>query len=467
MKYKITVLFFLIINSLTAQDGFNTLSKEQVFKIVQEFHPVAKQADIDIEKAKAGITTARGMFDPLISTKVSSKTFNGTEYYRHFQPEIVIPAWYGIEVNAGLENLRGSRTNPEETPGKTSFAGITVPLAKNLLMDKRRAALQQARVFKQLSEVEKRSVLNDLMLDAMKSYWHWVQQYQVMQVIKDAIKVNEKRFELVKIAFRQGERPAIDTVEALAQLQDFKLKLNESQLNFLNAGLALSVFLWNKNMEPVILTSTVIPDPGWKKIGVAESSLPILEDLLNQAKKNHPDLVQYDLKLKALHVEKKLKFQELLPAVNFRYNQLGKGYDIIKNTTGPLFENNYQYGLSLAIPLRLSQGRGEYRKAKLNIQETALTRVQKTLLVENKIRAYYNELIALQGQVILQQQQYNNYMALLRGEETRLFNGETSLFQVNSRENRTLEGLQKLAELETKYYKTLDSLYWAGGILVQ
>lgn len=467
MKLKITILFLFVINFLSAQDSLKTLSEKQVIEIVKQFHPVAKQADINIEKAKADITSARGMFDPLLSAKLSNKTFDGTEYYNLFQPELVIPTWYGIEINAGLENLNGSRTDPQETIGRTSFAGITVPLAKNLLMDQRRAALQQSKIFRQLSEVEKRTILNDLLLDAMKTYWNWVQQYQVMKVLGDAVIVNEKRFDLVKIAFRQGERPAIDTIEALAQLQSFRLTLNEAKLNFQNAGLELSAFLWNNNTEPVILPFFVIPDGTWKKINIAETSLPVLEELLNNARSNHPDLLQYNFKLDALSVEKKLKFQELLPTLNFRYNQLGKGYDIIKTTTAPLFENNYQYGISLGIPLRLSQGRGEYRKAKLKIQETELQRSLKTLTMENKVRNSYNELVTLRNQVALQQQQFNNYLALQRGEEIRFFNGESSLFLVNSRETKTLESLQKLAELETKYFKTLNNLYWAGGVLTQ
>jgi outer membrane protein TolC len=467
MKLKLSIAFLFLTKILFAQDSLKTLSEKQVIEIVKQFHPIAKQADINIEKAKTDITIARGMFDPLLSTKLSNKTFDGTEYYNHFQPEFVIPTWYGIEINAGLENLRGSRTDPQETPGRTSFAGITVPLAKNLLMDKRRAALQQAKIFKQLNEVERRRIINDLVLDAMKTYWQWVQQYQVLKVISDAVTVNEKRFGLVKIAFRQGDRPAIDTIEALAQLQSFKLMLNEAQLNFLNTGLELSVFLWNKNAEPVLLPAAVVPDNAWKKINITESSLPVLEDLVNTAKNNHPDLLQYNFKLDALDVEKRLKFQDLLPTVNFRYNQLGRGYNIIKNTTAPLFENNFQYGISFGIPLRLSEGRGEYRKAKLQIQETTLQRIQKSVTVENKVRTYYNELLTIRNQVALQQQQYNNYLALQRGEETRFFNGESSLFLVNTRENKTLEALQKVVELETTYFETLNKLYWAGGLLAQ
>ena len=466
MKPVATILFFLIAGPLSAQDGLKTLSEQQLIEIVKQFHPVAKLADIHVGKAKAGITEARGLFDPWVSVKAGGKTFDGTEYYRHFQQELVIPAWYGIEINAGLQNLGGSRTDPQETLGKTSVAGITVPLAKNLLMDKRRAALQQAKIFKQLSEMEKRSMLNDLLLDATESYWQWVRHYRVMKIIADAVTVNKKRFGQVKVYFRQGERPAIDTIEALAQLQSFEIMLSEATLNFQNAGLELFAYLWDQNTQPVALPGSVVPDAAWAKAGVAGSALPVLEDLLSSAEANHPDLLQYDLRLDALGIEKKLKFQELLPVVNFRYNQLGKGYDIVKNTTAPLFENNYQYGINVAIPLRLSQGRGEYRMAKLKIREASLKRTQKMLAIGNKVKAYYNELVALRSQVALQQQQYHNYLALQRGEETKFLNGESSLFLVNSRESKTLESMQKLAELEAKYFKTLTGLYWACGLLI-
>ena len=110
----------------------------------------------------------------------------------------------------------------------------------------------------------------------------------------------------------------------------------------------------------------------------------------------------------------------MLPTINFRYNQLGKGYDVLKTASGPLFENNFQYGLSFGIPLRLSQGRGEYRKAKLKITETQLQQNQKQWQIENKVKSYFNELITLKSQVTLQEKAYNNFMILQRGEEIQI-----------------------------------------------
>jgi outer membrane protein TolC len=473
-RRKLLILFFLLITLLTgsllsrAQNAApaKKLTAQQVMEIVKQFHPVAKQADIFIEKAKADVTIAKGLFDPVLKNESAQKTFDGTDYYLYNRPELSIPTWFGVEVNTGLEKLSGSRTSPEETLGQTSYFGISVSLAKNLLMDKRRAALQSAKIYRTASEAEKRNMLNDLLLNGLKSYWNWTQQYQVYKILSDAVAVNEKRVQFVRTAFQLGDRPAIDTTEALTQLQNFELLQSQAWLDFQNAGLDLSVYLWTAETQPYDLPETVIPDADLQTINLNAATIPDLNSLVSSARINHPELVLYNYKLDVLGIEKKLKFQELLPVVNFKYNQLGKGYDVLKTATGPLFENNFQYGLTLGIPLRLSQGRGEFRKAKLKITETRLQQSQKQLQIENKVKSYYNELVTLKSQIILQEKAYKNYYALQRGEEIRFQAGESSLFLINARENKTLEALQKLQELKAKFFKTENMLQWAAGNLL-
>jgi outer membrane protein TolC len=466
IRYLFICSLVLFSGNTFSQDSTKSLSSEQVMQIVKQYHPVAKQASILIEKAKADITIARGGFDPLFYNNTSQKTFDGIDYYKYNRPELTIPTWFGVELTAGLENLSGNRTDPTVTTGETSFFGVSVPLAKNLLMDKRRAALQTAKIFRQASEVERRNILNNLLLDAMKNYWYWVQHYQVYKILNDAVQVNEKRVALVKTGFNLGDRPAIDTTEAITQLQNFQVLRENAWMQFQNAGLELSVFLWAANDKPVVLPADIIPANDNALLTISNASLPVLNELLQAALNNHPELMLYNYKLDALEVEKKLKFQELLPVLNFRYNQLGKGYDVLKTATGPLFENNFQYGISFGIPLRLSEGRGEYRKAKLKITETQLSQNLKQVQVENKVRSYFNELVALKNQVAVQEKAYENFLRLQRAEETRFQIGESSLFLINARENKTLEAMQKLQELKTKYLVTVNALQWAAGLLV-
>lgn len=467
LKYFFSLACFVMALPAVAQELPKKLSAQQVMEIVKQFHPVAKQADIFVEKAKTDVLTARGMFNPVLKNETAQKTFDGTGYYYYSRPELNIPTWFGIEMSAGIEYLSGDRTDPVETKGQSSYFGISVPLAKNLLMDKRRAALQTAKIFRTASDVEKRNMLNDLLLDAMNSYWNWVKQYQVYKIMTDAVSVNEKRMAMVRTAYLLGDRPAIDTTEALVQLQNFELLKNQAWLEFQNAGLDLSVYLWKPDTSPYDLQNDIMPGDDLQEPDILDFGEPELYALLDSARRNHPELVIYNYKLDVLGVEKKMKFQELLPTVNFRYNQLGKGYDILKTATGPLFENNFQYGLSIGIPLRFSQGRGEYKKAKLKIAETKLQQSQKMLQVENKIKTYFNELVALKIQLQLQEKAWKNYLALQRGEETRFRSGESSLFLLNARENKTLESLQKLQELRAKYYKTKNTLQWSAGLLVR
>jgi outer membrane protein TolC len=146
---------------------------------------------------------------------------------------------------------------------------------------------------------------------------------------------------------------------------------------------------------------------------------------------------------------------------------LGKGYNVFRTPVeSQLFENNFQYGLKLEVPLLFSNGRGQYRQAKLKIEETRLDQNQKLLSVQLKVRSYYNEFVNLQNQIALQSRNYESYLQLVRAEQSRFENGESSLFMINSRENKALEAYEKLIELKTKYFKTIYSLQWSAGLLI-
>lgn len=454
------------VNSMAqAKDSLLELSQEEFLNIVRTYHPVARQANLMVDRAKAELIAARAGFDPLLYMSAERKTFDGKNYYDWFHPELKIPTWYGIEVKAGLEENLGDLLNSEWTPGKSSYLGVSVPLAKNLVMDKRRAVLQQAKVFREQSKAERSIMLNDLLFDASYSYWTWVKEYMIYRVLEETIAVNQTRYGLVKLGYRQGDRPAIDTTEALAQLQSFQLARNDAWLRFRNAGLEMSNYMWQANDTPFYLPPVVIPDTSWNTINLNNQSLPLLDTLLNIAAMSHPKLQSYDFKLQMLEIDRKLKFQDMLPVMNVKYNILNSGYNVFKGASLGYYENNYKFGFDFGIPLRLSQGRGQYQAAKIKIAETNLDVSQTRLAIENKVKFYFNELAMLQTQVGIAEDNYDNYLRLYRGEETRFRIGESSLFLLNSRENKVLESRQKLVELKTKFYTSYQALQWSTGQL--
>ena len=456
-QFLVVAGFFLSCFCASAQQP---MTLEEFLSAVRAYHPIAKQAALGVEIARADVTSARGGFDPVLQNNISRKELGGLLYYDHQLSEVRIPTWYGVDVVAGIESLSGNRTSTPDTKGNSSYVGFSVPVAKGLLMDRRRADLQQAKIFQDLSVQEQRAILNDLLYDAAKAYWNWWQQYQVQLLFRQAIQNATERLRLVRTAFQIGERPAIDTVEALAQLQSFQLMEQEINLGFANTQLDVTVFLWQQNGEAYTLPQTVVPQ-GASPL-MLEAMQP--EKLLQQVQL-HPELQQYRFKLEALQVERRLKFQSLLPSVYLKYNQLNRSHDLAKTISQPWLENNYRYGISVGMPLRLSEGRGEYRKAKLKIEQTEWQQLNKRVSLETKLRQYYNEWRQLGQQIQLQQQAITSYAQLQRGEEIRFQNGESSLFLINSREQKTLEARQKLIELQGKEQKARASVLWAAGTL--
>ncbi len=465
-KLFIALSILCFTKKTTAQDSLKILSLQSFMQIVKQYHPVAQQAVIVTKKADANLIASKAGFDPIANIGGGNKTFDGISYYQTNTAEINIPTWYGIEISTGIEYLNGNRLDNQQTGGKTSFTGISIPLAKNLVIDKRRAALQQAKIMQGASVQEQRTMLNDLLLDATEQYWKWVEAYYIYKTYSTVISVNQRRVQLVKTAYNLGERPAIDTTEAVAQLQNFEYLQNEALLAWQNTSIMLNTFLWKQNTIAYELPHDVLPD---KKVTELYDAVvfPELQSLLDNAKANHPELQLYYFKVNYLTVERKLKFQELLPKVDLKYNQLGKGYNIASTATKTLFDNNYRFGLGFSMPLRLSQGRGEFKLAKLKITETQLQQNQKQIEIVNKVKTHYNQLVNYKTQVNLLLRNYDNYLRLQRGEEVRFFNGESSLFLVNSRETKALETLIKLTETTINYNKAEQKLLWSAGTLWQ
>lgn len=464
-NYLYILFYFFLPIKLIAQSDNNFLSEEEFLLIVKKFHPVVLQANNMVEQAKTDVLEARGAFDPILNTNTSKKELGSKVYYNYNQLEIKIPTWYGIEVNAGIENVSGNNTDPQKTFNSSSYAGVSFSVIKNIVIDKRRASLQQAKIMTELSEAEKNVAVNNLLYDALSTYWQWVQTYNEYKIVSDVISVNKNRIDFTKKVIEIGERPSIDSFEAITQLQYYENLQSDLYMQMQNQLIQLSNFTWKENAVPYNLPENLMPSSGKFSPKIINTDLPSQDNLIQQAIISHPELEIYKSKFQYLEIDKKLKFQELLPDVKVKYNQLGKNYNMSETIVQPLLQNNYNYALSFAMPLRLSQARANYTQAKLKITNTQFQKDLKQRVIENKIKEQFNTLTQLKNQINIQQKLYENLNILLDGEKTRFENGESSLFLINSREQKSIETLQKLNTTIAKFYKQKIALRFASGLL--
>lgn len=463
-KNRILLIFFVVVSSfLQAQDSL-LLSKNEFLNIVKNYHPILKKYQLQNKMAKAEITKARGNFDPVLSAKIGEKNIDNTHYYTQRNIELGIPTWYGVEVNGGYNFLEGDKINSSETKGGLFNYGITIPLVKNLWYDKRRAALDQAKAAEKMTRAEQIILSNELLLEAENTYWEWVKNYEVLKLQKKNVELNKKRFEFIKKTFSYGERAAIDTVEAKSQLQNFQIQEKEALLNFVKSTQDLQWYLWQDNLEFYEIKSPIFPSE--KMNQELTNDYVFLAQKLN--KENLPNsqfLKYYAFKNNILESEKKLKWQSFLPKVDFSYqffNKENKNAELL-----PLFDNNFQYGLKLEIPVFLRGARADYELAKLKL----LQNQQDLKIKENelmiKTTTYQQEVENYNEQISIDEENLSNYEKLLKAEEMRFQNGESSIFLINSRENKMIEAQEKLINLKVKVIKSYNKLKWMSESIGQ
>lgn len=465
MRARKFVILILFISTVSC--GFSQSTNEKIFsleefiELVKNYHPIAKQANIQVKKAEADLLNAKGGFDPNISLEIAKKTFDGKNYYDYLNSELIIPLPIG-DIKTGIENNSGLNTNSELSIGKSSYFGFEIPLAKGLLLDKRRALLKQSKIFVQQSEQEKIQTVNNLLFDAYVTYAKWAGEYQMYNLFSKYVTISEQRLRLLRISESNGDKSVMDTLESFTQLQNLQLLQSESQLKLFNSVLDISNYLWLQNDSAYLLAQNIIPNVAVFSDVVFSDNI---NDYINQSLIDNPILRNYNLKIDVLEVERKLKAQNLLPTLNTKVNLLNNDFTVFNGFNNNLFQNNNRVGLDFKMPLFLRESRGEFKKAKLKIEETNLELSLKKWELENKIKSYYNEFTVQQRQLTTALSAYNNYNSLYRNELLRFSNGESTLFVLNARENKALEFFQKTVELRVKLFKSKYAIDWAAGRL--
>lgn len=443
------------------------LNFNQYIEMVKTNHPLVLAANITPEIAQQELRRTKGLFDPQAFGYYDAKEFKKTDYYRELSAGIKIPTLIGIDFKAAYDLAQGVYVNPENTTPQQGLivAGVSIPLGQGMFIDPRREALRKAKIATNASISERNKLLNDLMLDAAKAYWEWAISIRQRQFLQQIVALSQERFEGVKSSWENGSRAAIDTLEAFIQVQTLQFQLNNIQLEVLNSTNNLSNFLWLEGEVPLRPNDATLPESPAVFIASLLEVEPKTETLLAEYLSKHPEILLYGFKLETIKVEQQMAREKLKPKLNLNYNLLSNGnaYSTYFTSLDPT--NNYKFGLEFSYPLYLRAERSKLKATNFKFEQTGLQAIQKSLEIENKISNYVNEFSVQKSQVQLFRQTTENYRTMSNAENTKFRIGESSVFLMNSRENKLIEANYKLLETEFKFLKAYYGLLWSAGII--
>ena len=463
---KIVLLCFLyfFIQETKGQTSPNTLestlSFEEYLGYVKQHHPLIKQANLVLSTGEANLLKARGGFDPKIEVDYDRKKFKEIEYYDQLNTTFKIPTWYGIEFKGNFEQNSGEFLNPSlDVPEDGLYsAGVSFALAKGFLINERMATLKKARFFVKQTQADQHLLVNNLIYDASLAYFKWIEAEKERNIYSTFLNNATTRLDAVTRSVEEGDKAKIDITEARITTQNRRLALEAATLNAQKARLAVSNFLWLDDV-PLEIEDGIIPTlPETSTL----ASVLILTDITNTSIviENHPKLASLDAKIESLEVDQSLKKNKLLPKINLQYNFLSETPDQLDT-----FDTaNYKAFVDVSFPIFFRKERGDLKLARLKVKDATYDRTAATLVITNKIDAAKAEITSLETQNNLIETIIDDYETLVAAEERKFFLGESSLFLINSREQKLIDAQLKENTLIIKELKAQATLFNAAGL---
>ena len=425
-------LFFILISLSCFSKQNHHLKLDDVLRSVSRCYPQIKIARLEIHKTKGEYITALGKFDPSLSLNSASQPVGG--YINNYgDTELNIPTFYnGVKLFGGYRNGQGNwpiyYQNYLTNSGGEYRAGLSLPLLRDRLIDKERAGLltkaETIRMKQQDAAVTKINVYQE----AIKAYWQWVQAGLQVKTFKQLQTLAEKRQKAILKQANQGDLPKLAIAENLQQIVQREQLLNQGKMIFEQARINLSLYYRDKNGNPEAPLESKLPTD------VLEQPAHPAEGLLQL--KQHPALKKLQNYCNIIKLKQNLAKNELLPnldATTYAFKQNGSGgYPL-------LIPQAAMVGFSFKFPLFQREAKGKLISVRSELQQ--ITTEKKFLFdqLKNQLANLYIGIKMYHHQVDLLNKELNLAKKVQNGETKKFYEGDSTLFLVNQREQTTAQ----------------------------
>ncbi|MDO9001209.1 MAG: TolC family protein [Bacteroidota bacterium] len=428
---------------------------------ILQHNPLAKRANNEKKYAELQLRSSRGNYDPIVSGNYDQKQFNGLNYFTTLSSEIKQPIFTNQYLKFGYDYGIGPFINPDlyTTPQGLPYLGLEVGVLQGLVIDKRRADVLKSKAYLNYYSAEQQIQLNNLLFESSQLYFEWLFSAKQISLNNYFMTAARKRLEGIEQLAIVGERAIVDTIEAAIFYQTRLLDLQTALMDNQKSSNDLSSYIW-QNGNPSLLNNN------YKAIDSLETyynkAKVALAENLNLANAQNPILSKYNALQNVLNVDVRLKREMIKPILNVKYNFLSNSTSAIN----PVFtNNNYKWGLNMSFPLFLRNSTNDYKMANVISQNNSLELTNKTNELNFKINALQQNISILAQQLLNSERSVNYSKILLEAEKLKFDNGESSLFMLNTRENKLLETELKLAEYKLKFIKTTLNIIYLNGNL--
>jgi outer membrane protein TolC len=434
------------------------LRLEDVLDSVRRHYPPLLAALQERPAAEADVLSAEGKFDLTLRGRWDRDSFG---YYANQRWDFGVDqplAWNGMSLGGGYRVGEGSFAPYDGKLDTRSLgewrSGIRLPLLRDRAIDSRRADLAKARIGLQLAGLSIEQQRLAIFLAAAQRYWNWVAAGRRLALAKTVLKIAEDRQILLDTGVKAGQLPAIDAADNRRAILQRHGQVVEAERAVQQAAIELSLFHRDQQGQPALAGTDRLPDTFPPTESILEAKIAADAEA---ALERRPDLPRLAAQSDAAAIDAAAARNQALPAVDLVSTFTTEhGSGVVRR--GP---QELRAGISLELPVQRRTARGRERAAEVRIeqirQRDRYTRDQIRAEVQDAgsfARAAYERQRLAAEEVLVSRQ-------LESAERTRFDLGDGTLFQLNLREQATVESALREIAAQADYQRAVAAYRFA------
>lgn len=425
----------------------------EVLESVRAQYPPMLAALIERDIAAGRLTSAESAFD-----------------FNYFARVFGTPAGYyeSVTLDTGFEQFTGIwgatifggyRLNRGETlpdyyddrtqKGGEPRLGFKLPLLRDGSIDKRRAALEKARLDQELADPFIQRQQLDFLRAATVAYYSWLAAGGRLRVAESLLRLATDRAGAIADQAGAGLVPRIVVTDNRRLVVSREIGVVKARRAFENAALALSMFLRSSDDEPLVAGRERLPDDFPKPRPPERRAL---DGDLERAFALRPETRRFDLALEKLDVDLRVARNQMLPNLDLGVTaSQDVGEEVYKDKDD--FE--VKAGIELRVPLQRREAKGRVAEVEAQISRARQEQRFARDRIRNETRDAFSALEAAWEQT--RQAGLNVELAreLRAGEEERFRRGAADLLALQIREQAAFEAEVLAVDAAGEYFRAL------------
>ncbi|ANN94438.1 TPA: TolC family protein [Legionella pneumophila] len=432
-KNRLIVLCLLLILSFKCFPiPGKPLLLDAVLKSVDRSYPQIVIARLEIRKAEGDYVNALGKFDPSFDVNPRFQPVGG--YINNYADNLFnVPTLYnGLKLFGGYRIGRGDwpiyYQNYLTNSGGEYRAGLSLPLLRDRRIDKERTELFTREETIRMKQQDAAATKIKIYQETIKAYWQWVEAGFQLKTFRHLLNLAKERQNAIIQQAQQGDLPRLAIAENLQLIVQREQLVNQGEMLLAQAGINLSLYYRDANGKP--------QKPDESQLPATFPAQPIrVSNSISQLQR-HPVLRKLENYSKIVKLKQNLARNELLPnldATAYTFKQYGTGgYPL-------LIPQAAMIGVNFKFPIFQREARGKLISTTSELQQV---KTEMKFTYEQLNNELSNLLVAIriyQQQVVLLNKELNLARQVEKGETKRFYEGDSTLFLVNQREQTTAQ----------------------------